>query len=497
VGAYSGPVHPGVSTRHQKVRRRSDAGTMLLLLAAVAVVFMFSRLLAQLILSFLLLAGTVATGAAQQTAPVAPNQPQATRPREVSTGQSTSSTTRGTDSQAVVYPAYLTPVAGYQGVLAETIDGATIASQAVEEKFNPASSVKLATAFAAMQAFGPEHRFVTAVWRTGTIDPATGTVSGDLIITGRDPSFHYEHAVMLARRLNDLGIRAVTGNLIIAPGFTMNFSWNAKKSGEDFRDTLDAARRSGAATRAWLDERQLVSDNASLSSVPSVVISGEVIVDAAPPGAVPLLMHKSSKLVDVLKVLLCYSNNFMAERIGDTLGGPQGVTTAVTNSLNINPDEVSLSSTSGLGINRVTPRAMMKILRGLRAELAKSKLTLSDILPVAGVDPGTLEQRYTDPLERGSVVAKTGTLVYTDGGASSLVGQMRTKTGRVVLFVIMNQHGSVIRFRENQDRIVAAIQNSLGGPAPFDYFPVRLSMRLADSKSEAAKNAAEFEPKNQ
>src|ERR1043165_7741954 len=95
-------------------------------------------------------------------------------------------------------------------------------------------------------------------------------------------------------------------------------------------------------------------------------------------------MHRSSKLVDVLKVLLCYSNNFMAERIGDALGGPQGVTTAVTKSLNINPDEVSLSSTSGLGINRVTPRAMMKILRGLRAELAKNKLTLSDILPVAG-----------------------------------------------------------------------------------------------------------------
>src|SRR5438046_915665 len=193
---------------------------------SVAVVFMFSRLLAQLILSFLLLAGTVATGAAQQTAPIAPNQPQATRSPEVSTGQSTSATVNATDPQAVAYPAYLTPVAGYQGVLAETIDGATIASQAVEEKFNPASSVKLATTFAALQTFGPEHRFVTAVWRTGTIDPATGTVNGDLIITGRDPSFHYEHAVMVARRLNDLGIRTVTGNLIIAPAFTMNFSWS-------------------------------------------------------------------------------------------------------------------------------------------------------------------------------------------------------------------------------------------------------------------------------
>src|SRR5438874_2292838 len=165
---------------------------------------MFSRLLAQLILSFLLLAGAVATGAAQQTAPIAPNQPQATRSPDVSPGQSTSSTVAATNSQAAAYPAYLTPVAGYQGVLAETIDGATIASQAVEEKFNPASSVKLATSFAALQTFGPEHRFLTAVWRTGTLDATTGSVNGNLIITGGDPSFHYEHAVMVAKRLNDL-----------------------------------------------------------------------------------------------------------------------------------------------------------------------------------------------------------------------------------------------------------------------------------------------------
>jgi D-alanyl-D-alanine carboxypeptidase/D-alanyl-D-alanine-endopeptidase (penicillin-binding protein 4) len=301
---------------------------------------------------------------------------------------------------------------------------------------------------------------------------------------------------MLARQLNDLGIRTVTGNLIVAPGFTMNFAWSAQRSGEDFLATLDSARRSGNATRAWLDERTLVGDTRSLSSVPSVVVSGEVLVGSAPAGATALLTHKSSRLVDVLKALLCYSNNFMAERIGDMIGGPTGVGSAVTRKLGINPDEVALSSTSGLGVNRVTPRAMMKILRGLRDELARNKLTLSDILPVAGVDPGTLEDRYTDPLERGSVIAKTGTLVRTDGGASSLVGQMKTKSGRVILFVIMNQRGNVVRFRQNQDEIVAAIQNTLGGPAAFDYHPLALSMRLANSDYATAKSRGEYEPKD-
>jgi D-alanyl-D-alanine carboxypeptidase len=301
---------------------------------------------------------------------------------------------------------------------------------------------------------------------------------------------------MLAKELNERGIRTVNGNLIVAPGFTMNFDWSAKHSGEEILDTFDAARRSGNATRAWLEERTLVNDNQSLRSVPSVVITGEVLVGPAPPGALPLLTRKSSKLVDVLKAMLCYSNNFMAERLGDALGGPQSVRTVLIHNLKLNPDEIVMASTSGLGVNRFTPRSMMKVLRGLRDELRKNKLTLSDILPVAGIDPGTLEDRYTDPFARGSVIAKTGTLVRTDGGASSLVGQMKTKSGRIVLFVILNQRGNVGLFRQNQDGLVTAIQNSLGGPAPFDYHPVRLSMRLANSDYETAKQRGEYEPRN-
>ena len=456
------------------------------------------QILWKLATAVLLMAAGSLTAFSQVVPPSSPPDPKPaqSQPAGASQGAPSSADNPQTGSRAVSQPAYLTPIAGYQGVLAETLDGSTIAAQAVDEKFNPASSVKLATTLVALQTLGPDHKFITAVWVAGTIDKATGTVSGDLVVTGRDPSLHYEHAVMISRQLNELGIRTVTGNLIVAPNFTMNFDWSAKHSGEVLRETMDAAKRSATATRAWLDERTLLGDNTSLSSVPSVVVSGEVQVGTAPPGAQPLLTHKSSRLVDVLKALLCYSNNFMAERIGEGLGGPDAVSGLLVRELSLSPDELSLSSTSGLGINRVTPRAMMKILRALRDELAKHQLSLSDILPVAGVDPGTLEERYTDPQERGSVVAKTGTLVQTDGGASSLVGQLKTKSGRVVLFVIMNQRGNVARFRKNQDTIVAAIQNSLGGPAAFDYQPVKLALRLANSDYEAAKTRGELEPKN-
>jgi D-alanyl-D-alanine carboxypeptidase/D-alanyl-D-alanine-endopeptidase (penicillin-binding protein 4) len=433
---------------------------------------------------------------AQTTAPTPSDNSVAPQPGTASVQNSSASSSIVSISRGVALPESLTAIHGYQGVLAETLDGTVIATQSADEKFNPASAVKLATAFGALKNLGPNHRFVTSVWTTGSVDAATSTLNGDLVISGRDPSFRYEHAVMLARQLNDLGIKTVTGNLIVAPGFTMNFDWSSQRSGEELRNSMDSITRSASATRAWLDERLLLGDQKSLSSVPGVTVAGEVVIGSAPPQAVPLLTRRSSKLVDILKVLLCYSNNFMAERIGESLGGPDSVRALLISSLKINPDEVSLASTSGLGVNRVTPRAMMQILRGVRDELKKNNLKLSDILPVAGIDPGTLEDRYTDTAEKGSVVAKTGTLVRTDGGASSLVGQMNTKSGRVVLFVIFNQRGNVNLFRSNQDAIVTAIQSAYGGPAPFAYQPIQLSMRLATSDYEAAKARGEYEPRN-
>src|ERR1041385_7483747 len=371
------------------------------------------------------------------------------------------------------------PLYGLQGVLIETLDGKVVSAQSENETFNPASTLKLATALIALRTLGPDHRFATGVWTDGTLDKTTGVLSGNLYVSGRDPSFHYEHGVLLARELNQLGIKQVSGDLIVAPGFTMNFSASAKRSGERLYDTLDATRRYAEAVRAWNYERTLLNDHASLEMVPSVAVMGAVTVASVAPSAKLLLTQRSSKLVDILKVLLCYSNNFMAERIGEALGGPESVRQKLTAQLGLGPDEIRISSLSGLGINRISPRVMMKIYRALRAELQKHGLTPSSIMPVAGIDPGTLEDRFNGLAWRGSVIAKTGTLSRTDGGASSLVGQMRTASGEVLLFVIMNQRGSVWRFRENQDYLVMLVQSTRGGPKAFDYKPLTLTMQLS------------------
>jgi D-alanyl-D-alanine carboxypeptidase len=384
------------------------------------------------------------------------------------------------------------PLYGLQGVLVETVDGTVVSSQNENEQFNPASTMKLATALVALRTLGPEHRFATGLWTDGAIDKASGVINGNLYISGRDPSFHYEHGVLLARELNQLGVKQVTGDLIVAPGFTMNFSSSAKRSGERLYDTLDATRRQAEAVRAWNYERTLLNDRASLENVPSVAVMGAVEVAPVVPSAKLLLTQKSSRLVDILKVLLCYSNNFMAERIGEALGGPESVRQQLITQLGLGAEDLKIASLSGLGVNRISPRVMMKIYRELRAELQKHGLTPAAIMPVAGVDPGTLEDRFTGIAWRGSVIAKTGTLMRTDGGASSLVGQMRTANGQVLLFVIMNQRGSVWRFRENQDYLVMLVQNTRGGPKPFDYKPLMLTMQLSNTESTVA--GEEYEP---
>jgi len=384
-------------------------------------------------------------------------------------------------------------VYGVQGLLIETLDGKTVSSQSADQAFNPASSIKLGLALVALHNFGAQYRFTTGFWTDGSLNKATGELTGNLYVTGRDPSFHYEHAVMIARQLNAVGIRSVSGDMVVAPGFTMNFSASAGRSGALLYDTLDATLRSGEATRAWTYERMTLGDLTSLQTVPSVTVMGNIVVGSAAPGAKLLLTHNSSKLIDVLKVLLCYSNNFMAERIGDSLGGVLSVRRQIITLLGIPESEIQLSSVSGLGINRVTPRAMMKVFRGLRNELQKNRLSPADIMPVAGIDPGTMEERFTGPAWEGSVIAKTGTLVRTDGGASSLVGQMKTAKGDVLLFVIMNQRGSVVRFRQNQDYLAMQVQNTRGGPKAFAYQPRVLAMKLADTQSVSA-SANEFEP---
>ncbi|MGI8642433.1 MAG: D-alanyl-D-alanine carboxypeptidase [Pyrinomonadaceae bacterium] len=372
-------------------------------------------------------------------------------------------------------------IPGYSGILVEDLNGNVVMEDNPNYAFNPASNVKIATAYAVLKTFGPDYRFPTNFWTDGQVDTNTGTLYGNLYVSGRDPMFGYEHGVDITHELNHLGIQNVSGDLIVTDNFAMNYNTSAQRAGSSLLTTMDSAKRSVAANRAW--QNYLVNSRKPnvIRTVPSVAISGGVYVQSLPTNARLLFSHESTPMREIVKVTLCYSNNFLAERLGDMLGGAYAVARIVQQNAQIPPAEFYIQTASGLGTNRVTPRAMMSLLRTLRKELARSKMTFADIMPVAGVDKGTLEKRFDTDFSRGSVVGKTGTLGSTDGGVSSLSGEMQTAKGKL-LFVIFNQRGSVARFRVFQNSLISLIQGQLGGATPMIYTEVPLDMRLAKTR---------------
>ena len=371
-------------------------------------------------------------------------------------------------------------IPGYSGVLVETMDGNIVVESGSNVTFNPASNVKIATSYAVLKTFGPDYRFPTNIWTDGSYEQATGTIHGNLYISGRDPMFGYEHAVALASELNRMGIRIINGDLVVTDNFAMNYTTSAERSSQTLFASMDASKRSPAATRVWLNYLANTG-RFNQSSVPSVSFSGGVYVQPMPGNLNLLFSHESAPMREIVKATMCYSNNFLSERLGDMLGGPYAVSKVVQQNAGVQPGEFYIQTSSGLGTNRVTPNAMMKLLRTLRNELARYKMTFADIMPVAGVDKGTLENRFDTDFSTGSVVGKTGTLGSTDGGVSSLAGELNTRGGKM-LFVIFNQRGSVSRFRRFQNNYISLIQGQFGGAAPMVYSSMSLDVRLARTR---------------
>jgi D-alanyl-D-alanine carboxypeptidase/D-alanyl-D-alanine-endopeptidase (penicillin-binding protein 4) len=207
-------------------------------------------------------------------------------------------------------------------------------------------------------------------------------------------------------------------------------------------------------------------------------------------GATPRLVatHLSEPLVPLVKALNGYSNNIFhsfAERAGGVAAVQEVARASVPADLR---DEIVIENGAGAGAtNRMSPRAAVAILRALHDELAKHGLALDDVLPVSGVDPGTLGGRLDDADERGRVVGKTGT--YGDYGASALAGVIRTDAGRLVYFAVLNHGVPVPQARPRQDAFVRALLAAEPGPPwphAHDGTPAFTRARVDRADAEAA-----------
>jgi D-alanyl-D-alanine carboxypeptidase/D-alanyl-D-alanine-endopeptidase (penicillin-binding protein 4) len=168
-----------------------------------------------------------------------------------------------------------------------------------------------------------------------------------------------------------------------------------------------------------------------------------------------------------LKALNGYSNNIFAP-FADAAGGVAAIQARIRKLLPADQQgELVLGDGAGAHpANRMSPRATVAILRALDQELDRHDLDLTSVMPVAGIDEGTLKKRLVGPNGEGFVVAKTGT--YGDYGACALAGALQTKKDGLVYFAILNRGVPIEVARRRQDAFVRVLMNELGA-VPWAY----------------------------
>jgi len=92
--------------------------------------------------------------------------------------------------------------------------GAPLLSLHAAEQRNPASVMKLVTTLAGMEILGPNWTWTTPVFVDGAV--RNGTLHGSLYLQGQgDPKLVIERMWLLLRRVQSLGIRQITGDIVL------------------------------------------------------------------------------------------------------------------------------------------------------------------------------------------------------------------------------------------------------------------------------------------
>jgi D-alanyl-D-alanine carboxypeptidase/D-alanyl-D-alanine-endopeptidase (penicillin-binding protein 4) len=356
-----------------------------------------------------------------------------------------------------------------QGVYVEAADGRVLLAQAAARPVHPASVSKVPTTLALLRKLGPEYRFVTTFATDGRV--VDGALLGDLLVEGRgDPSFVDEDALVVADHLLELGIRRVVGDLRLRG--TLTFDWQIDADGGRLQRALAGSISPGAlaTVRAWELENAGGSAPGPGSLKPEGIrfeppvtrkTAGERVKEQ------PLIIHRSQPLLALAKSLNDYSNNIF-KPLADEAGGAAAVQSLARSVVpQAMRSEVTLGDGAGTDPrNRLSPRVTVNLLRALDKELHTTGHALYDILPVAGIDDGTLRHRLDSPEEVGRVVGKTGT--YGDYGASALAGAISTSDQGTVYFAILNHGVPVPEARRRQDRFVRALLAHLHS-VPWKY----------------------------
>jgi D-alanyl-D-alanine carboxypeptidase/D-alanyl-D-alanine-endopeptidase (penicillin-binding protein 4) len=325
----------------------------------------------------------------------------------------------------------------------------------------PASTTKLLTGLAALEALGPERTFSTRV--------VTGGQGRVVLVGGGDPFLMSEpvgddgpsyprraDVVTLAQQtaaaLRREGRRRVTlgydDSLFTTPGFNPAWPQSYADEGDIVSPIsalwVDQGREPGSSRRVADPALQAAQVFAAALLAEGIAVRGAPERGVAGAGGRELASVTSAPVREIVERLIEVSDNEASEVLAHHVGlevrgtgsfvdGAAG-TLRTLRGLGVPTDGIDLYDGSGLSRqNRIEPAALVAVLRAAATgEPALHGVVAS--LPVAGFT-GSLADRFEGPYPeaRGLVRAKTGTLT----AVSSLAGVVVDQQGHEMVFVLM------------------------------------------------------------
>lgn len=346
-----------------------------------------------------------------------------------------------------------TEVGGDHGVFVQAEDGTVLASLNAERAYHPASVTKVATTLAFLATLRPDQRFRTKVLAAGPT--AAGSLQGNLIVQGQgDPYFLFENAFLVLLRLRHKGIVRLDGAVRVEGSFFLD--WTPDPEGRRLERVWTG--REGASR--WPVVTGALFPGAHMPLEDHVLRFTRV--GARNQGARRLLMaHASPPLVRHLKDFNSYSNDVFHE-FSHRIGGPETVQRILRSRVRGVPrSSLVIDNAAGDGrTNRMSPRAAAAMMEALGRTLEGRGLSFSDVLPVAGVDPGTLQDRLAARRYRGAVVGKSGTVRVLR--ISTLAGVAHTRRYGRAFFAVMSRGVPLWQARLRQNAFLRGLLDHAG-----------------------------------
>lgn len=384
----------------------------------------------------------------------------------------------------------------FAGQVIDADSAAVLWSGGAETPMIPSSTLKVLTTAAALLALPADAAVTTRVVAGAAPNEAVLVAGGDPTITAQPDGKGYYPG---AARLADLaaGVRASGRAVDTIVVDTSRYTGPAMAQGWE---AIDIPGGSIAPLEpVMIDGGRLdpLVEYAPRSSTPALdagrqlaaqlgLDPAKVKLGTAAPGAAELASVRSAPLRDRLRQMMVWSDNVLAETIGREIAAARGLpqsfdgavdaVRAVLTEAGFDLTGVTMHDTSGLSVDdRVPARLLGAVVAsaaepsgdaavrpaGTKAEpetdpRAERLAPLLDALPVAGAT-GSLAGRYGggDAAGAGWVRAKTGTLSV----ASTLVGYVLDRDGRVLTFALMSNDRPPEVSRPALDAIAGTLRN--------------------------------------